>query len=197
MRILIAEDDQVSRRLLETTLARWGHEVVTACDGRAAWEALQQPDAPRLALLDWMMPELDGAEVCRRVRARADAPPPYLILLTSLAAKESVVAGLEAGADDYIVKPFQRDELRARLNAGRRVVDLQDALGERVRQLEEALAQVKRLRGLVPMCAWCKRVRNDQHFWQQVETYLGEHADVTVSHGICPDCLAKATAAGR
>jgi len=188
MRILIAEDDLVSRKMLEATLARWGYEVVITCDGEAAWQALQQPDAPRIAILDWMMPGLDGVDVCRHVRARESGDPAYILLLTAKGNKADIVSGLEAGADDYIVKPFDREELRARLQAGIRIVTLQAALALRVRELEEAIGRVRTLQGLLPICSYCKRVRNDGDYWQQVESYVSDHSDARFSHGICPDC---------
>jgi DNA-binding response OmpR family regulator len=188
MKILIAEDDLVSRRLLEATLTRWGFETDVACDGAEAWERLRQPDAPRLAILDWMMPGLDGVEVCRRVRGLGDGNPAYLMLLTAKHTTADLVAGLDAGADDYIAKPFQREELRARVQVGVRVLRLQEALAGRVRELREALANVKQLQGLLPMCSYCKKIRDDSNYWQQVETYLCQHSAARFSHGICPDC---------
>jgi two-component system cell cycle response regulator len=139
MRILIAEDDIVSSRVLATNLRKWGHEVVTTVNGLEAWAALQMPDAPRLAILDWMMPGLEGPEICRRVRAQSDTAHIYLILLTALQNKEQMVRGLEAGADDYISKPFDRHELQARLKAGERIVGLQGSLAQRVREPEAAI----------------------------------------------------------
>lgn len=191
MKILLADDDDVTRMKLTAALTRFGYEVLSAADGEAAWEVLQQPDAPRLALLDWMMPGLAGVEVCRRVRALAGPRPPYLILLTGRQDTESVVTGLHAGADDYVSKPFQMDELRARLDVGVRVIDMQERLAERVRELEEALAHIKQLQGILPICSYCKKVRNDKNYWQQVDGYISEHTDVLFSHGICPECLPR------
>ncbi len=189
MRILIAEDDLVSRRMLEATLGRWGHEVLVTEDGDSAWAELQKQDSPRLAILDWMMPGLDGVEICRRVRATTPRNPPYLILLTARGSTADVVVGLQAGADDYVTKPFERDELKARVQAGARIVELQEALAVRVSELEEALSRVKLLQGLLPICAYCKRVRNDDDYWQQVESYVSEHSEARFSHGICPECF--------
>lgn len=188
MKILIAEDDPVSRRILEATLARFGHEVVVAADGAEAWGVLQCNDAPSLAILDWMMPELDGVEICRRLRSIPNATPPYLILLTAKIGKENVVAGLEAGASDYLTKPFDRAELRARVQVGAQVLELQKNLADRVSELEDALAQVKQLQGLLPICSYCKNIRDEQNYWQRIDSYLMDHADVMFSHGICPDC---------
>ena len=188
MEILIAEDDAVSRRLLEVTLKKFGHEVVVAHDGAEAWALLQVADAPRLAILDWMMPGMDGVEICRRLRRMPNATPPYLILLTAKSSKEDVVIGLDAGANDYLTKPFDRAELRARVQVGAQVLELQSSLADRVRELEDALAQVRQLEGLLPICSYCKKIRDEQNFWQRVDSYLSEHTDVMFSHGICPDC---------
>jgi diguanylate cyclase (GGDEF)-like protein len=143
MRILIADDDPVSRRVLASTLSKLGHEVVETHNGLEAWEALRADDPPPIALLDWMMPLMDGLEVCRKVRQAATYPT-YLILLTAKNSKEDLVVGLEAGADDYLTKPFDRHELRARVQAGARIIELQRSLAERVRELEEAVAERKR-----------------------------------------------------
>jgi two-component system, cell cycle response regulator len=145
MRILIAEDDLTSRKVLESTLLKWGHEVTPTSNGSEAWTILQQESAPSLAILDWMMPELDGLEVCRRVRLKKSPTPPYIILLTSMSEKQNVVAGLESGADDYLTKPFNREELYARLQVGERIIELQGSLAARVRQLESAEAELREL----------------------------------------------------
>jgi DNA-binding response OmpR family regulator len=191
MKILIAEDDPVSRRLLEATLEKFGYDVVVVADGAEAWTALQRADAPPLAILDWMMPEMAGVEICRRVRQIPTSTPPYLILLTAKTERGDVVAGLDAGANDYLTKPFDRGELRARVQVGVQVLELQKNLADRVGELEDALAQVKQLRGLLPICSYCKNIRDEQNFWQRVDNYLMEHADVMFSHGICPDCYKK------
>jgi diguanylate cyclase (GGDEF)-like protein len=128
MKILVAEDDLVTRRMLQAYLEKWGYEVVMVEDGQRAWQILQQPNAPRLTLLDWMMPEMDGMSICREVRRLDIQPYIYLILLTARKYQEDVVAGLEAGADEYLTKPFDPYELRARLRAGARIVELQDSL---------------------------------------------------------------------
>ena len=191
MRVLIAEDDATSRRLLEVVLAKWRYEVVSVRDGLDAWETLQQEDAPRLAILDWMMPGMDGSEVCRRARELARQPPAYIILLTALDRKEHVVAGLEAGANDYVTKPFNRNELRARLEVGRRVVELQSALANRVAELENALDHIKTLQGILPICVHCHKIRDDQESWQRIENYIEAHSDAQFSHGLCPECRRK------
>ena len=191
MKILIAEDDPVSRRLLQAALLKWGYEVMVTNNGREAWEAMNVAAPPSLLILDWLMPEMDGVELCREVRLRPEWRSAYLILLTSLGSKEDVVKGLEAGADDYITKPFDHSELRARVQVGSRVVQLQTALADRVKELEAALASVKQLQGLLPICCYCKKIRDDHNYWHRVETYIAGHADVRFSHGICPDCSEK------
>lgn len=192
MKILIAEDDPISRTVLERMLLTWNYEVMVTCDGLSAWQVLAREDAPRLAILDWMMPGLDGAEVCQRLRDLERVEPTYLILLTAKDQRSDVVAGLESGANDYIVKPFNRSELRARIRVGERVVRLQSDLALRVKELEQALGEVKRLQRLLPICSYCKKVRDDQNYWQAVESYLSAKTDVQFSHGICPDCFRQA-----
>ncbi len=128
MKILIAEDEPISRHLVENFLTQWGYEVVAAKDGEEAWWVLEREDAPRLAILDWMMPGRDGVEICREVRKRVGDPYTYILLLSARTQKRDIVEGMEAGADDYLTKPFDPDELRVRLRAGRRILDLQEHL---------------------------------------------------------------------
>jgi two-component system, cell cycle response regulator len=127
-RVLIAEDDPISRRLLEVFLTKWGYQVVVATTGTEALHLLQRADAPRLAVLDWMMPGLEGVQVCQRIREQKDRPYTYLLLLTARTQKEDLLRGLESGADDYLTKPFDAQELRARLHVGQRILELQDGL---------------------------------------------------------------------
>jgi DNA-binding response OmpR family regulator len=191
MKILIADDDSMSRRLLEMRLRKHGHELVLVENGSEAWEELERDAEISIAILDWMMPEMTGPEVCRRVRRRGDVQPIYLILLTSRVGQEDLVTGLDAGADDYITKPFDFEELRARVRVGVRMVRLQQSLAARVSQLEEALANVRVLQGLLPICLYCKKIRDDQNYWQQVDKYIGDHSQARFSHGVCPDCYER------
>jgi len=140
LRILIAEDDLVSRRILETTLLKRGYQVEVACNGREALEALKKEDAAPLAILDWDMPELSGIEICRHLRQLDRKNPTYLLLLTTKGGKENIVTGLQSGADDYVTKPFDREELLARVKVGARVVELQQKLAEQVKELEYLLS---------------------------------------------------------
>ncbi len=137
MRVLIAEDDPISRRLIEKTLTKWNYDVVVACDGHEAMKLLKYAQAPRLAILDWMMPGMDGVQICREIRKNTDQPYTYIILLTAKSRKDDIIEGLDAGADDYITKPFDTHELKARLRAGSRILDLQSALISAQVELED------------------------------------------------------------
>jgi CheY-like chemotaxis protein len=189
MKVLIAEDDRVSRGLLIATVTNAGHEVVATEDGEKAWQVLQQPDGPTLAVLDWMMPGIDGVEICRRLRRAGAAEYLYVILLTTKNRQEEVVAGLEAGADDYVTKPYDPTELRSRIRAGQRILELKATLDEKVRKLRDALEHVKQLQGLLPICMHCKSIRDEENTWHRIEAYIAEHADVRFSHGVCQKCL--------
>ena len=187
MRVLIAEDDPVSRRILERLLQKWGYEVLVTTDGDEAWGALQSAEAPDLALLDIMMPKTDGLEICRRLRALNRRT--YVLLVTAKQGAREIVKGIEAGADDYLTKPYDPDELRVRVLVGARIVDLQSALAGRVVELERALAEVKQLHGILPICSYCRKIRDDSDYWQTVEQYLANHSEAKFSHGICPSCF--------
>ena len=188
MRVLIADDEATSRHLIQATLRGWGFEVLVAMDGVEALRVLEGSNPPEIALLDWMMPGVDGLEVCRHMRAAIPNAPTYIILVTARGGLANVVQGLEAGADDYITKPFDPRELRARLHAGARIVQLQQALVDRFHELEDALMRVKQLQGLLPICSYCKKIRNDRNYWEQVDAYVASHSEAQFSHGVCPDC---------
>lgn len=188
MKILIAEDDPISRRLVEANLIDWGHEPIITADGAEALIELEKANAPLIAILDVMMPRLDGFELCRRVRAIETETPPYLIMLTAKQGKEDIVAGIEAGANDYLSKPFHRSELQVRLNVGIKTVELQRSLAARVRELSDALGQVKQLQGFFAICSYCKDIRTNENQWEQIETYVSQHSEAKFSHGICPTC---------
>jgi DNA-binding response OmpR family regulator len=189
--VLVADDDPLYRILLESSLRSWKHDVRLAVDGDEAWEILAGTTTALLAILDWSMPGQDGLELCRRVRALPPRRLVYVILLTGRSAREDVLRGLEAGADDYITKPCDHDELYARIQVGMRMLRLQQNLADRVLELEQALVDVNRLQGLLPMCCYCKCIRNDQNYWEQVEHYIAAHSELEFSHGICPSCYAK------
>jgi DNA-binding response OmpR family regulator len=128
MKVLIAEDDPISQCLLETMLRKWGYDVVVASEGRQAWQALEGEDVPRIAILDWMMPEMDGVQLCRCIRERRKEAYTYILLLTAKDRKQDIVEAFEAGVDDYLIKPFDADELKARLQAAERILNVQDTL---------------------------------------------------------------------
>jgi CheY-like chemotaxis protein len=185
---MLADDNAVCRHLLSGVLRCWEFPVVEVTDGEVAWHILSQEAGPWLAILDWQMPGLDGPEVCRRVRASSSSGLIYAILLTGRNAREDRLSGLRAGADDYITKPFDHEELRARLQVGVRVLSLQRKLADQVKALEDALGRVKTLHGLLPICCYCKSIRTDEDYWQQVEHYLMAHSELQFSHSICPRC---------
>lgn len=191
MKVLAADDDSVTRTLL-ARLLKEKYEVTVAANGLEAWEALTIKHGPQLAVLDWQMPGLDGPEICRRLRASAETRPIYVLLLTATRkTTKDLVAALHSGADDYVTKPFHPDELLARVDVGRRMLELQQRLAERARELQAAVDSVRRLEGLLPICAWCKRIRCDQDYWQELEGYLSEHSELKFTHGVCPQCQDK------
>lgn len=191
MKVLAADDDRICCTLLDDLLQRWGYETVLAHNGNEAWDILQDDNPPSLAILDWIMPGMDGTEVCRKARDTERLKGIHLIILTAKGHRDDIVAGLQAGANDYITKPFNKEELRIRLEVGRRVVELQSELAVRVRELEDCLAHIKTLQGIVPICSYCKKIRDDQSYWQQVESYISKYTNVQFSHGVCPECWEK------
>ncbi len=192
MRALIADDDRITATMLRRTLERWHLEVVVVHDGHQAWDAIQRDAGISLVILDWMMPGIDGSQLCRQIRADESRRHLYVLLLTARHEQADRVAGLDAGADDYLTKGFDPEEFRARVQVGMRVVGLQEALSARVAELERALVHVKQLHGLLPICSYCKKVRNDGNYWEQVEHYVSEHSEVRFSHSICPTCYDRA-----
>ena len=178
MHILIADDDRTTTVMLGRTLESWGFRVSIVHDGVAAWARMTEVEPPALVIADWMMPGLDGLEICRRIRAASVASYAYVILLTARTSRQDLVEGLEAGADDYLTKPFDPDELRARIHVGQRTLAL--------------IGSIKQLTGLLPICSYCKRIRSDQNYWEQVDSYIAQHTDVRFSHSICPACYARA-----
>ncbi len=191
MKILIAEDESISQRVLCKLLQKWGYEVIATENGLEACNLLSQDGAPRIAILDWEMPGMDGVSVCRKVRERWERSYIYIIMLTSKDRKEDIVTALEAGADDYINKPFNQEELKSRIRAGIRIIRLEMDLSMKIAALQEALNHVKHLQGLLPICAYCKKVRDDKNYWHQVEDYVTTNSEVVFSHSICPECYVK------
>lgn len=191
MKILIAEDDLTSQTILKTTLIKAGYSPTITANGNTACEIMLKVDAPKLAILDWMMPGMDGLTICRKIREAKILNQPYLIIVTVRNKTEEIVKGLEAGANDYIIKPYNVSELQVRVGVGKRVVELQSTLAGRINELQEALAHIKTLQGILPICMYCKKIRNDKQYWQKLESYIAQHSNAEFSHGICPACYKK------
>jgi phosphoserine phosphatase RsbU/P len=192
MRVLIADDDAALRHGLRVQLERWGYTPTVCEDGAAAREVLMGDNPPPLAILDRSMPGADGVTLCREIRASAALSTMYVVLLTAHDTRDEMVAGLDGGADEYITKPFDWGVLKARVATGARIAALQQNLAQRVTELQNALTTVKQLSGLLPICSYCKRIRRDGNYWQQLEAYISEHSEADFSHGVCPPCLEKA-----
>jgi phosphoserine phosphatase RsbU/P len=189
--VLVAEDDPTSLKVLMIMLQRWGHEAISTINGSQAWEAIQRHDCPDLLILDWMMPGIDGLELCQRTRALEREIPPFILLLTALDRKGDVVKGLEAGANDYVTKPFNSGELRARLQVGLQMTALQRTLTQRVAERQHALEHVETLQGLMPYCMYCHKIHTSDTTWERIDHYLMEHTGAQLSHGMCPECAKK------
>lgn len=190
MRVLIADDDKIATRILSAALQSWPFDVTVVHDGEAAWAHLSGR-RPKLAILDWEMPGADGPELCRRIRRTPDCAGTYVILLTAREGRANLVTGLDAGADDFLTKPFDREELRARVQVGVRVATLQERLADRVKELQQALSDVRQLEGLISICSYCKRIRSEEQHWEQMERYISDHTHAHFSHGVCPSCYEK------
>jgi sigma-B regulation protein RsbU (phosphoserine phosphatase) len=173
MRILIAEDDPVSCLALTESLKNLGHEVVATENGRDAWTVFLREHL-QLLISDWMMPHIDGLELCRMIRSENRTKYTYIILLTALGGKGSYLEGMKAGADDFITKPFDVDELAARLHVADRILNLQ--------------AEVKQLQRLLPICSYCRRIRDKSNVWTGLEEYIGKQTETSFTHSVCPDC---------
>lgn len=177
MKILIAEDDPVSVKILQFTLQHFGHEVVTAASGDEAWETFDR-DPVRVIVSDWMMPGLDGLQLCQKVRERPKTEYTYFILLTAInTGRENFRKAMDAGIDDFLSKPLDREAIMMRLRVAERIL--------------EFTTQIRQLKELIPICMYCKRVRDDTNYWDQVETYIHTHTGSNFSHGICPECFDK------
>ncbi len=188
--ILVAEDTRTVMAFIRKALEAANYSVIPAEDGLKAWE-LYLEHRPRMLLVDWLMPGLDGLSLCRKIRGAPGDDFTYLIMLTSRDRKEDMIEGLDSGADDYVIKPFDMDVLQSRIRVGWRIVDLERNLAEKVTALECSLTQVKQLSGLLPICSYCKKVRRDKGYWEQVEVYIADRTEAEFSHGICPRCYEK------
>jgi sigma-B regulation protein RsbU (phosphoserine phosphatase) len=173
MRILIVEDDTDARNMLQVLLELEGHEVVSARNGEEGWGTFDRGNFS-VVLSDWLMPEVDGIELCRRIRAAEKRKYTYIILVTALQGKSHYLEGMRAGADDFVTKPYDPDELTARLMVAERILSLQD--------------RMKRLEGVLPTCMYCKKIRDQRDVWVGIEQYITQRTEASFSHGVCPDC---------
>jgi len=181
MKMIIADDEPVSRAILQRALENFGHEIIVAGNGLEAWEEFNRQPV-RLIVSDWKMPGLDGLGLCQKVRAREKTPYTYFILLTAQdTGPENYDLATEAGVDDFLTKPFDRPTIRMRLRVAERILRF--------------TSEIRQLQDLIPICAYCRKIRNDKDYWQLAETYISEQTGSNFTHGMCPDC-AKAFLAG-
>ena len=177
MKVLAVEDDNVARAVLRRTLERLGHEAIEAKDGEDAWQAWLR-EKPRVAICDWQMPKLNGLQLCKRLRAQEGRDYVYFILLTATTdSAQNRRAAAEAGVDDFLTKPIDLSMLWARLRVAERIL--------------KYTTQVHRLEEMMPMCSYCKKVRDDQNYWQQIESYINERTGTEISHSVCPECYQR------
>lgn len=181
--ILVVDDQPTNLKVLLSFLQTHNFQIYIADSGERALSILSKV-CPDIVLLDVMMPDMDGFETCRRIKADTRVSNIPVVFMTALDSVEDKVAGFAAGGVDYITKPFQQIEVLARIRT-------HIMLRKRERQLEQALAEIKTLSGILPICAYCKQIRNDQGYWQQVEDYISQHSQAMFSHGICPNCYKK------
>ena len=177
MKILIAEDDPIAEKVLRLTLQHFSHEVVTSRNGAEAWEIFDR-EPVRVIVSDWMMPGLDGLELCNRVRGRAQTPYTYFILLTAAhTGPDDYNQAMDAGVDDFMTKPLDREIIRTRLHVAQRIL--------------RYTTEISLLRDIIPICSYCHKVRSDGDYWERVETYIRDRTGSRFSHGVCPECFAE------
>ena len=189
MRVLVAEDHAPTREALRVLLERKGYQVTGVGDGDDAIKTLIGWDGPSIALIDWMLPGASGLDVCRAVRTQDTGRYVYVIVITARDGEEDVAQALASGADDFLRKPCGASELVARVRTGQRIVELERNLAGQIKELEQALDNVKQLRRLLPICMYCKKVRDDTDYWREIEDYIHQQTGTDFSHGICPQCM--------
>ncbi len=195
MDVLIVDDEPNIIKILRNCLEDHGLGVISAQNGREALEILLKSDV-RLVVTDRLMPVMDGLTLCRSIRESEDIPGyVYIILLTVKGSNEDIVEGIKAGADDYVSKPFNLEELKVRIDSGLRVLGLEQLLNKKIKEeemlvgeLRAALEQVQQLSGMLPICSACKKIRDDKGYWNTIEAYISEHSEAEFTHGMCPDC---------
>lgn len=174
MKILIAEDELISSEILVNTLEHQGHDVTACVDGEEAWATyLKVPH--QIIVSDWLMPKIDGLDLCRRVRTHPNPDYTYFILLTGNIRADAYQQAMDAGVDDFLTKPLDHDQIRMRLRVAQRIL--------------LHTQHISRLEDMLPICAYCKKVRKEKGYWQQVERYIAERTGTATSHGVCPDCF--------
>lgn len=188
-RVLVAEDDARTLHALTFLLQRHGFEVDAAADGRLAMEKLETEVGPMILLLDWEMPHMNGLQVCQALRETPRSAYTYIIMLTARDDADDLLQAFATGVDDFLTKPVDAAQLLARLRSGARILQLEHRYAQRVAELEHALNEVKQLKRLLPICMYCKRVRDDEDYWQEIEGYIHTHTGMDFSHGICPGCF--------
>ena len=189
IRVVIAEDHKRTREALATILESKAFHVTSVGNGDDAIEVLSGVQEPCIAIVDWMLPGATGIEICRTIRSLDPTRAVYLIVITAREEEEAIAEALGAGADDFIRKPCGVSELVARVRNGQRTVELERNLARRITELEESAARVQQLQRLLPICMYCKKVRDDSNYWQEIELYIHQHTGTDFSHGICPECL--------
>ncbi len=188
MKILIAEDEYTTRLMIQVCLEKWGYQVESVADGQAAWQLLDKPDAPEIALLDWEMPEIDGVELCRKIKDLPRDNPIHVIMVTARDSHSDILQGFDAGADDYITKPFNDDELRARIRVGERIVRIQSTLSQTLLELRQALDLVDTLQGSIAICNVCQMIEGEDGVWHERDDYLSRKTDARFIWTQCPSC---------
>ncbi len=191
MDILVADDEITTRSTLHHILQRLGHSVRTASDGEEAWSIMLEESVPRIVILDWMMPKMNGLELSKKIQSLRIRPLIYIILLTIRDTRTDMLEGFAAGIDDFMAKPFDYDVLQARIHVAQRTLNSATELANRVKQLENAKEHIRTLQEILPICMHCHSIKTDEQSWQRIEDYLNEHDDVMVSHDLCPSCLNK------
>ncbi len=194
-KVLVTDDDPTILELNSSLLKKAGYEVLQATTGQECLEVVRTHH-PDLIVLDVMLPDVNGTDICRKVKSDPELQGPFVILVSGVQISSNEQAqGLSAGADGYLVKPVSKKEFIARVQAMERIKRAEDALRETkkeqeatIQELRKALEEIKTLRGLIPICAWCKRIRDDKGYWDELEVYLSKHSEATFSHGLCPRC---------
>ena len=176
MKVLIAEDELIASRVLEAALRKLGHEPLLAENGEIAWQILQT-EPVRVVVSDWQMPGLDGLQLCRKIRASAGDYVYFMLLTQQAATENNLREATEAGVDDFLGKPVDTGQLWMRLRVAERILGF--------------TTEVRQLESFLPICGYCKNVRDDKNYWQQIEKYIGSRTGTNFSHGVCPDCLEK------